>query len=161
RTTRSAGCRAASRPCSSTRRACRSTSSSWTTAPPAPPASWQHGHCRSADRELVERAFPQARAIASENRGFAHACNLAAATCDAPWLLFLNPDTEVLEGSLAELMAGLRREAGVACVRQLDDSGAVIPTMRMFPSASRALGDSIGLERFPGRPDWLGERDLR
>ena len=111
--------------------------------------------------ELVERDFPQARAIASENRGFAHACNLAAATCDAPWLLFLNPDTEVLEGSLAELMAGLRREAGVAGVRQLDDSGAVIPTMRMFPSASRALGDSIGLERFPGRPDWLGERDLR
>ena len=57
-----------------------------------------------AARELVERDFPQARAIASENRGFAHACNLAAATCDAPWLLFLNPDTEVLEGSLAELV---------------------------------------------------------
>ena len=33
--------------------------------------------------------------------------------------------------------------------------------MRMFPSASRALGDSLGLERFPRRPDWLGERELR
>jgi GT2 family glycosyltransferase len=114
-----------------------------------------------AARELVERDFPQARAIASENRGFAHACNLAAATCDADWLLFLNPDTEVLEGSLVELIAGLRPEAGIAGVRQLDDSGALIPTMRLFPSASRALGDSLGLERFPGRPDWLGERELR
>jgi GT2 family glycosyltransferase len=112
-------------------------------------------------RELVERDFPKARAIASENRGFAHACNLAAATCDAPWLLFLNPDTEVLEGSLAELAAGLPPETGIAGARQLDDSGALIPTMRLFPSASRAVGDSLGLERLPRRPDWLGERELR
>ena len=112
-------------------------------------------------RELVERDFPQARAMASENRGFAHACNLAAASCDAPWLLFLNPDTEVLEGSLAELAAGLPPEAGIAGVRQLDDSGALIPTMRLFPSASRAVGDSLGLERVSRRPGWLGERELR
>jgi GT2 family glycosyltransferase len=114
-----------------------------------------------AARELVERDFPQARAISSENRGFAHACNLAAATCDAPWLLFLNPDTEVIKGSLAELAAGLPAETGIAGVRQLDDSGALIPTMRLFPSASRAVGDSLGLERIPRRPDWLGERELR
>jgi GT2 family glycosyltransferase len=115
----------------------------------------------AAARDLVERDFPQARAIASENRGFAHACNLAAATCDASWLLFLNPDTEVLEGSLAELVAGLAPGVGIVGVRQLDDAGAVIPTMRFFPSASRALGDSFGLERFPRRPDRLGERELR
>ena len=114
-----------------------------------------------AARDLVERDFPQARAIASENRGFAHACNLAAATTDARWLLFLNPDTEVLEGSLAGLVAGLAPEVGIAGARQLDDDGSLIPTMRLFPSASRALGDSLGLERFPRRPDWLGERELR
>jgi GT2 family glycosyltransferase len=114
-----------------------------------------------AARKLVERDFPRARALATENRGFAHACNLAAATCDAPWLLFLNPDTEVLKGSLKELSAGLTPETGIAGVRQLDDSGALIPTMRLFPSASRALGDSLGLERIPRRPDWLGERELR
>src|SRR4029078_1502729 len=111
-----------------------------------------------AARDLVERDFPQARAIASENRGFAHACNLAARSCDASWLLFLNPDTEVQSGSRAGLMAGLQGEVGIACVRQLDDSGAVIPTMRLFPSASRAVGDSLGLERFPRRPRWRPER---
>jgi N-acetylglucosaminyl-diphospho-decaprenol L-rhamnosyltransferase len=114
-----------------------------------------------AAAELVERDFPQARAIVSENRGFAHACNLAAATCDVPWLLFLNPDTEVLEGSLAELVAGLAPGTGIVGVRQLDDRGELIPTMRLFPSAARALGDSLGLERVPGRPNWLGERELR
>ena len=114
-----------------------------------------------ASRKLVEREFPQARAIASENRGFAHACNLAAATCDARWLLFLNPDTEVLEGSLAELAAGLAPEAGIAGVRQLDDGGALIPRCACSPRRRRALGDALGLERFPRRPDWLGERELR
>jgi len=114
-----------------------------------------------AAAELVERDFPQARAIVSENRGFAHACNLAATNCDAPWLLFLNPDTEVLEGSLAELVAGLAPGTGIVGVRQLDDRGELIPTMRLFPSAARALGDSLGLERVPRRPNWLGERELR
>jgi len=112
-------------------------------------------------RDLVERDFPRARAIDSENRGFAHACNLAAATCDARWLLFLNPDTEFLEGSLARLLGGLGPEVGIAGVRQLDDDGELITTMRGFPTALRALGDSLGLERVPRRPGWLGERDLR
>jgi GT2 family glycosyltransferase len=111
--------------------------------------------------ELVEREFPQARAIASENRGYAHANNLALATCDARWALFLNPDTELLEGSLAELVAGLAADVGIAGARQLDDEGAVIPTMRRFPSALVALGDSLGLERLPWRPGRLGERELR
>jgi GT2 family glycosyltransferase len=114
-----------------------------------------------ASRELVERDFPQARAIASENRGFAHACNLAAGTCDARWLLLLNPDTEVLEGELAQLVQGLAADVGIAGARQLDDNGAVIPTMRRFPSALGAVGDSLGLEHVPGRPGWLGERELR
>ena len=114
-----------------------------------------------AARDLVERDFPEARALVSENRGFAHACNLAASTCDARWLLFLNPDTEFLEGSLARLLGGLGPEVGIAGIRQLDDDGELITTMRGFPTALRALGDSLGLERVPRRPGWLGERDLR
>ena len=33
--------------------------------------------------------------------------------------------------------------------------------MKPSASASRAVGDSLGLERLPRRPDWLGERELR
>ena len=111
--------------------------------------------------ELVERDFPQARALVSENRGFAHACNLAAATCDAPWLLFLNPDTEVLEGSLAELVAGLAPETGIAGVRQLDDSGELIPTMRRVPLGGEGARGLARARAAPRPPDWLGERELR
>jgi GT2 family glycosyltransferase len=114
-----------------------------------------------AARDLVERDFPQARAIACENRGYAHANNLAAATCDANWLLFLNPDTELLEGSPAELIASLQPNVGIAGTRQLDDDGHVIPTMRKFPSVLTAVGDAVGLERLPRRPSALGERELK
>ena len=48
-------------------------------------------------QELVDRHFSQARLLQCENRGYAHANNLAVATCDSRWVLFLNPDTELLE----------------------------------------------------------------
>jgi N-acetylglucosaminyl-diphospho-decaprenol L-rhamnosyltransferase len=104
-----------------------------------------------------------ARVIRVENRGYANANNVGLAAVDAPWVLFLNPDTEVLDGSLADLVALLdsRPDVGIAGVRQVDPTGALTPTMRSFPSAARALGDALGLERFPGRPTWLGERELR
>jgi N-acetylglucosaminyl-diphospho-decaprenol L-rhamnosyltransferase len=113
--------------------------------------------------ELVGRDFPQARTIVSENHGFAHANNAGLASTDGRWVLFLNPDTELLDGSLAELVAELDRRpgVGVAGVRQVDADGALTPTVRNFPTPARALGDALGLERLPGRPDWLGERDVR
>jgi GT2 family glycosyltransferase len=114
-------------------------------------------------RALVEQAFPQARLLVVENHGFAAANNAGLATTDARWVLFLNPDTEVLDGSLAELVRALdgRPQVGLAGVRQLDANGMLTPTARCFPTASRALGDALGLERLPGRPDWLGEREVR
>jgi len=113
--------------------------------------------------DLVERDFPDARALVCENRGFAHANNAGLATTDARWALFLNPDTEVLEGSLADLVAELdgMPEVGVAGVRQVDAAGDLTPTVRGFPTATRAFGDALGLERVPGRPAWLGEREVR
>jgi GT2 family glycosyltransferase len=104
-----------------------------------------------------------ARVLRTANRGFAAANNAGLAEVAARWVLFLNPDTEVLEGSLAELVARLdaRPEVGIAGVRQVDAQGELTPTMRRFPSGTRALGDALGLERVPGRPGWLGERELR
>ncbi|HEX5414192.1 MAG TPA: glycosyltransferase, partial [Chloroflexota bacterium] len=46
---------------------------------------------------LVRAEFPNVELIASpENRGFAAANNLALRSVDARYVLFLNPDTEVL-----------------------------------------------------------------
>jgi N-acetylglucosaminyl-diphospho-decaprenol L-rhamnosyltransferase len=113
-------------------------------------------------REVVGE-LEGARVLRIENRGYGNANNVGLAASDAPWVLFLNPDTELLDGSLAELVEHLegRPEVGIAGVRQVDLSGALTPTMRRFPSGGRALGDSLGLERWPNRPGWLGERELR
>jgi GT2 family glycosyltransferase len=113
--------------------------------------------------DLVEREFPAARAIRCENRGFAHANNVALRTCAARHVLLLNPDTELLDGTLAGLVAELDRrpDVGVIGVRQVAADGSVYPSMRGFPTVGRVLGDALGLERLPGRPPWLGEREVR
>jgi hypothetical protein len=115
-----------------------------------------------ATRDLVERDFPQVRVLVSPNRGFAHANNEALRTVEARYVLFLNPDTELLEGTLGGLVAELdaRTDVGLAGVRQLDVDNTVYPTMRRFPSVTRALGDALGLERLGLRPASLGEREL-
>ena len=97
-------------------------------------------------QELVGREFPQARVLTVENRGFAAANNAGLATTDARWALFLNPDTEILDGSLADLVRSLdgRPEIGLAGVRQVDANGTLTPTARRFPTPSRALGDALG-----------------
>ena len=51
--------------------------------------------------DLVRRHFPNVRVLATENRGFAAANNRGLAIVDAEWILFLNPDTEILSGTLA------------------------------------------------------------
>jgi N-acetylglucosaminyl-diphospho-decaprenol L-rhamnosyltransferase len=113
-------------------------------------------------RELLESGFPEARLLTCENRGFAHANNEALMTCDARYVLFLNPDTELRAGTLEELVSALdeRPTVGLAGVRQVTPDGMLAPTIRHFPNAVRALGEALGSERLPWRGRWLGEREL-
>ena len=113
-------------------------------------------------RELVEREFPDVRVVSCRNRGFPHANNRALMTCDARYMLFLNPDTEVVHGTFAGLVELLdcRPTIGLAGVRQLTPDGALYPTIRRFPSALRALGEAFASERLPARRGALGELEL-
>jgi N-acetylglucosaminyl-diphospho-decaprenol L-rhamnosyltransferase len=112
--------------------------------------------------ELVADEFPRARVVPSRNHGFSHANNRALMTCDARYVLFLNPDTEIVEGTFAELVAAMdaRPSVGLIGVRQVTPDGRLDTTIRRFPNALRALGDALGAERLPRRPRWLGEREL-
>lgn len=114
-------------------------------------------------RELVEREFPEARVVTCENRGFAHANNRGLMTCDARYVLFLNPDTEVLDGTFEDLVRALdeRRSVGLVGVKQVTADGELFPTVRRFPNVVRALGEALGSERLPFSAAWLGERELR
>ena len=113
-------------------------------------------------REFVETSFPQVRVVTSENHGFGHANNRGALTCDARYVLFLNPDTELVDGTLADLVAAMdaRPNVGLAGVRQLTGDGTLYPTIRYFPTIRRALGEALASERWVIRPSWAGEREL-
>jgi len=106
--------------------------------------------------------FPGVRTIRCENHGFGHANNRGLESADARYVLFLNPDTEVLEGTAAELVAALDRspEIGLAGGRQLDSNDALALSIRRFPSTANMLAEALWVERVPGLRGQLGEREL-
>jgi GT2 family glycosyltransferase len=118
--------------------------------------------CTDDTVALVQREFPRARTLSCINRGFAHANNQALRGVDSEWILFLNPDTEILDGSLADLVAraDARIDIGLVGVRQVTQEGQLFPTIRRFPSVARAWFEALGSERLPIRAPWLGEREL-
>ena len=84
--------------------------------------------------ELVLQEFPSARVVQCVNRGFGHANNRCYMATDAPYALFLNPDTEVLDGTFADLVSEMNRrpDLGVIGVKQLTPDGQLYPTIRRF-----------------------------
>jgi N-acetylglucosaminyl-diphospho-decaprenol L-rhamnosyltransferase len=113
-------------------------------------------------RELVESSFPQARVVSSPNRGFAYGNNRGLEQTSARFQLLLNPDTEIVEGEFGELIDLLdaRPQVGLAGVRQVTADGELWPTIRRFPSVTRALGEALFSEHWPVSPAWAGERVL-
>ena len=94
--------------------------------------------------------------LPGENLGFGAANNRALAhgdVCDSRYVLFLNPDTEVLDGSLAELLDACDRrpEDGLFTVRQVDEHGELIKSLFHFPSPARYWLETMR---------WLRRRDL-
>src|SRR4029079_863670 len=115
---------------------------------------------RDGTADLVADEFPGARVVWSANHGFCHANNRAIMTCNARYVLLLNPDTEIAEGTFAELvrMMDARPTVGLAGVRQLTGEGELVETIRLFPNALHALGDALSAERLSRRPRGLRER---
>jgi GT2 family glycosyltransferase len=112
-------------------------------------------------RELVQSEFPQARVVTCVNLGFAHGNNSAYFATTAPNILYLNPDTEILRGTFADLVTEFERrpEVGLVGVRQLLPNGELHPTIRRFPTVRRIFFDSIAGERLPLGLSNLGIRE--
>ena len=112
--------------------------------------------------ELVRSRFGAARVVASPNHGFGYANNRGIEQARARYVLLLNPDTEIVEGTFGELVTLMdeRPEVGLAGVRQRTADGPLQPTIRRFPSPARALGEALFSERWPLHPAWSGERVL-
>lgn len=96
-------------------------------------------------RAAVE-AYPWARLVENpRNRYLSPAWNQGAAATTAPYLLFLNPDTEWWRGTLAEFVAVARASprAGIVGPMVRNTDGSVYPSGRTFPSVIDALGHAF------------------
>jgi GT2 family glycosyltransferase len=73
-------------------------------------------------------------------------------------LLVLNPDVVLEPGALREMFAALGDPAvGVVAPMLLDRAGGRYPSLRRFPSLSRAIGDGLFGSKMNRRPGWLSE----
>ena len=91
------------------------------------------------------------------NLGFAMACNQGAAGAEADFLLFLNPDTRLMPGSLerpARYLGSPHHEAvGIVGIQLLDTDGKVARNTARAPTARSMIGNSLGLDRV--LPAWF------
>jgi len=85
------------------------------------------------------------------NRGFAAACNQGAADTQADFLLFLNPDTRLVPGSLEQpvryLQAREHAAVGIVGIQLVGPDGNVARNTARAPTPSSMIGNSIGLDR--------------
>ncbi len=92
------------------------------------------------------------------NRGFAAACNQAAAGSAARYILFLNPDTRLMPDSLARAVRFLEQpeneRIGIVGIQLLNDTGQVARTCARFLTAGMIARKMIGLEH-SSRSPWM------
>jgi N-acetylglucosaminyl-diphospho-decaprenol L-rhamnosyltransferase len=85
------------------------------------------------------------------NRGFAAACNQAAANSEQEFLLFLNPDTRLLRGSLERparyLQTTENASVGIVGIQLVDSDGRVARNTARVPTTLSMIGGSVGLDR--------------
>ena len=90
----------------------------------------------------------------STNMGFARACNQGARECDSPYLLFLNPDTEIYENSLTGPLAFMEKPEhsaiGICGIQLIDEKNIISRSCARFPSIVRFGSQAIGIDKLPG-----------
>jgi N-acetylglucosaminyl-diphospho-decaprenol L-rhamnosyltransferase len=104
----------------------------------------------STDRspEIIEREFPEVLLLRSPtNDGYGVAINTAARHATGAWLLFLNPDVEVTEGSLDALIGfgNSHPRAGVIGPRLLYANGESQASAKHFLSIGLVLAEALRL----------------
>lgn len=92
---------------------------------------------RDGSVEMVRAEFPQAQLIANDrNLGFAAANNPAIAKSKGEFVLLLNPDAEVVDGALQQMVAFMRQNqhVGILGPKLLGADGQIQPSVRRDPT---------------------------
>jgi N-acetylglucosaminyl-diphospho-decaprenol L-rhamnosyltransferase len=101
--------------------------------------------------EMVEREFPDLKlTVNARNAGFAAAANQGIAAGEAPFVLALNPDCELREGTLDGLLAVMdeRRDVGICGPALIRPGGRPDhAAKRGFPTPLNSLGYFTGIGR--------------
>jgi GT2 family glycosyltransferase len=120
---------------------------------------------RDGSGNKVKEAFPAIRFIQNNrNLGFAKAVNQGLEKASRRYVLLLNPDTQVKEGAIEQLISFMEGhpEAGIAGSQLLNPDGSRQNSIANFPSlATELLNKSllrwIFPKRFPGKQkNYLG-----
>ena len=114
---------------------------------------------RDRSGEEVKRQFPGLRLIENgRNLGFAKAVNQGLRVSSGRYLLLLNPDTQLREGAIENLVSFMEShaEAGVAGAQLLKGDGSKQNSIANFPSLTTELLNKNLLRRlfpkkFPGK----------
>lgn len=110
--------------------------------------------------DLVAEEFPRVNLIRERNIGFAAANNLALRESSAPYLLLLNPDTEVHQGSLDSSLDRLWDDPSIGMVgcRLVTENGELDHACkRSFPTPLGAIAHFIGVGRRAGAARHLSQ----
>ena len=111
--------------------------------------------------EMVREEFPEVVLHALPwNSGFCVANNLVLRDSRAPFLLVLNPDTEVYEGALDHMLAVMRHrpDIGMSSCRLAKQDGTLDhASKRSFPTPLGALAHFVGIGRGEHAPKWLAQ----
>jgi N-acetylglucosaminyl-diphospho-decaprenol L-rhamnosyltransferase len=99
----------------------------------------------------IEAEFDDVLVLRVPNRGFAAGNNAGIARARGRYILLLNPDVEIREGTFGDLVAALdsRPDVGIASVVQVGTDGQLQYSMRRFPSPLRDLGESLFAAHWP------------
>ncbi len=111
--------------------------------------------------EVVRQGFPDVDLVeAGANLGFARATNLALRRGSAPYVLALNPDTEVRAGTLDRLLDLMEERPEIAvcgCRLEREDGSFDHAARRSFPTLLGAFGHFTGLGRSDSAPAALAQ----
>lgn len=113
---------------------------------------------RDGAADMVRREFPDVVLHPlSENVGFSAGNNIALRAAASPYVLLLNPDTEVHAGTLDHMVVGMMREPSIGlsgCRLVRPDGSFDHAAKRSFPTLTAALAHFVGI----GRRSSAGER---
>jgi N-acetylglucosaminyl-diphospho-decaprenol L-rhamnosyltransferase len=111
--------------------------------------------------DMVREEFPEVVLHALPwNSGFCVANNLVLRDSKAPFVLVLNPDTEVYEGALDHMLGVMRQrpDIGMSSCRLAKQDGTLDhASKRSFPTPLGALAHFVGIGRGERAPKWLAQ----